>query len=158
MIRIATDLVCRSLLCFGIAAAVGGLVREPPRDVQAGEPELSAAVFGIYDELSDFTATEVVPLRVGQEFGWRLALDDDGLHRWREVLITPEAPREWIGSDLTISGCGRVGVTDRTEVAHGGLLEHTWTVTEGDPAGPHEIHLYLDDELVNVFRFSVQPE
>lgn len=156
MSRVAADLVCRSLLCFGIAAAVGGLVRDPALSLGAPVPAQPLAVFGAYDEMGDLLATDVVPLRPGQEFGWRIAVDDTGLHRWREVLITPAAPREWVGADLTVSGCGRVGITERTDTAWDGVIEHAWTVTEGDPAGPHEMHVYLDDRLVKVFRFTMR--
>lgn len=157
MSRVAADLVCRSLLCFGIAAAVGGLVRDPALSTSAAPQHAEpAAVFGAYDDMGELVATQVVPLEPGQEFGWRVAVDDEGIHSWREVLITPAAPREWIGSDLTVSGCGRVGITERTEVAYDGILEHAWTVTEGDPAGPHEMHVYVDERLVQIFRFTMR--
>jgi hypothetical protein len=156
MSRVAADLISRSLLCFGIAAAVAGFVRDPALSFREAELARPPAVFGVYDDFGDLIVTDVVPLRPGQEFGWRVAVDDDGLHRWREVLITPAAPREWLGADLTVSGCGRVGVTERSEVASHGFLEHAWTVTEGDPAGPHELHVYVDDRLVRIFRFTVR--
>jgi hypothetical protein len=156
MSRVVADLVCRSLLCFGMAAAVGGLLRDSSLASTCATVEEPRAIFGAYDDMGDLVETEVVPLVPGQEFGWRLRVDDTGLHRWREVLVTPASPREWVGSDLTIEDGGRTGITERTEIAVDGLLEHGWTVTDGDPAGPHEIQLYLDDELVKVFKFVVR--
>ena len=168
MSRLAADLLVRSLLCFGIAAGVAGFLRGPAdfadladladpnvrctRDAAAD----SFAVFGAYDDMGDLVPADVIPLVPGQEFGWHLAVDDTFAHTWREVLITPAAPREWVGADLTITDEGRVGVTERSEVAVNGILEHAWTITDGDPAGQHEIQLYLDGRLVRTFRFTVR--
>ncbi len=126
--------------------------------------EASAAqivTFGVVDDMGDLSPTNVVPLVPGQQFGWRMALEDEpypnGLHTWREVLITPSAPREWIGADLTIVEDGRVGITERTEVAVGGTLEHSWTITDGDPAGHHLLELWLDGRLVKRMSFVIVP-
>src|ERR1041384_3582303 len=127
MSRLAADLICRSLLCFGIAAAVAGFLREPAPPPAPASCDESFAVFGAYDELGDLVPADVIPLVPGQEFGWHLAVDDSYPHTWREVLITPAAPREWVGADLVITDDGKVGVTERTEVAQNGILEHAWT-------------------------------
>lgn len=153
MSRVAADLVCRSLLCFGMAAAIGGLVQSSSLAGFDAAPNDGQVVFGVVDDLGDLSASEVIPLAPGQQFGWRLAVEDQGMHTWREVLITPSAPREWIGADLTIVEQGRVGITERTEVAVGGALEHAWTITEGDPAGHHLIELWLDGRLVKRVSF-----
>ena len=157
MSRLAADLLARSVLCFGIAAAVAGFLRAPA----AAPPATTAcdeafAVFGAYDEMGDLVPSDVIPLVPGQEFGWHLAVDDTFAHTWREVLITPAAPREWLGADLIITNDGKVGVTERTEVAENGILEHAWTITDGDPAGQHEMQLYLDGRLVKTFHFTVR--
>src|SRR5690349_2594688 len=113
MSRVAVDLVSRSILCFGIAAATGALVRDPALSTAPPSTTCAAAVpgsFGVYDDMGDLVPTNVVPLVTGEQFGWRLQLDDEGLHTWREVLVTPAAPREWIGADLTVVDAGRVGI------------------------------------------------
>jgi hypothetical protein len=156
MSRLAADLICRSLLCFGIAAVVAGFVRDPAPNVSPQAPEQTAAVFGAFDDEGDLVPSDVVPLVSGQQFGWRLSVDDNFPHTWREVLITPAAPREWVGADLQITDDGKVGVTERIEVPQNGLLEHAWTITDGDPAGQHELQLYLDGKLVKTFRFVVR--
>ncbi len=158
MSRLAADLLCRSLLCFGIAAGVAGFLRAPPREhpVQACNDDSYGAVFGAYDDDGDLVATNVIPLVTGQEFGWSLAVDDTFEHTWREVLITPAPPREWIGADLVVTDDGKVGVTERTEVAVDGMLEHAWTITDGDPAGAHEMQIYLDGRLVKTFHFLIR--
>ncbi len=157
MSRIAADLICRSLLCFGIAAVVAGFVRAPtPPRASCVQSDETAAVFGAFDDEGDLIPSDVIPLVPGQQFGWRVAVDDSFPHTWREVLITPAAPREWLGSDLIITDDGKVGVTERTEAATNGLLEHAWTITDGDPAGQHELQVYVDGHLVKTFQFIVR--
>lgn len=149
------DLVNRTALCIGIAAAVYSVTvrtEAPPQNT----PTPAVVELGILDEGGDFVETNVVPLAIGQEFGWRLHVDDGQEHTWREVLIAPAAPREWLGDDLFVAGNGTMGITERTEQARGGLLGHGWTITEGDPAGPYVMHLFLDGELVDTLRFVVR--
>ncbi|HEY4223198.1 MAG TPA: hypothetical protein VGO62_17695 [Myxococcota bacterium] len=157
MSRLAADLVCRSLLCFGIAGAVAGFMHAPlAASAPPVVPEQPSAVFGAFDECGDLVQTDLIPLVPGQEFGWRMPVADTFPHSWREVLITPNAPREWIGADLAITDDGKVGVTERTEAPIDGVLEHSWTVTDGDPAGQHEMQLYVDGTLVKTFHFVVR--
>jgi hypothetical protein len=128
MSRVVVDLFLRSLLCFGIALAVYGVVRP---DAPRPAPQCVAAppaVFGIVDGRGAFVPTDVVPLVVGQEFGENLEVTDNGL----------------------------VGVTERTERARGGVLEHGWIITEGDPAGPYELQLFVDGWHVQTFRFVLR--
>ena len=154
MSRVAADLVTRSILCFGIAAFVANAVRTTPAYAPA-EPEQERVTFGVVDDLGELVATDVIPLVAGQQFGWQLDVGDQGLHTWREVLITPAAPREWVGTDLTIVDEGKVGITERTDVAAGGTLFHAWTITDGDPAGPHLVEVWLDGHLVKRVQFTI---
>ena len=85
MSRLAADLLCRSMLCFGIAAAVAGFLRAPPQSYEPRCPGMAAApfaVFGAYDDMGDLMPANVIPLVPGQEFGWRLAVDDTFAHSW----------------------------------------------------------------------------
>lgn len=149
------DLVNRTALCVGIAAAVYSVT--VTTDAPAPEPAARCVLeLGILDEQGDFVVSDVVPLTIGQEFGWRLPVADRDEHTWREVMITPAAPREWIGDDLYVAEHGTMGITERTEAARGGMLSHGWAITEGDPAGPYVIHLFLDGELVASKRFVVR--
>ncbi len=154
MSRVAADLVTRSLLCFGIAAFVANAVRTTPA-YDPVEPERQIVTFGVVDDMGELTPSDVVPLVPGQQFGWHIDVGDQGLHTWREVLITPAAPREWVGSDLTIVEDGKVGITERTDVAAGGSLSHAWTITDGDPAGPHVVEVWLDGRLVKRVPFTI---
>jgi hypothetical protein len=150
MISVA-DLICRSLLCIGVAAVTFGLVaREPAPTGQ----ELERAAFGVLDDSGCLSPSDTVPLVPGQQFGWQLPVDDQGLHTWREVLITPTAPRQWLGADLTIVEDGKVGITERTELATSGSLAHAWTITDGDPAGQHVLELWLDGRFVQRMAFA----
>lgn len=164
MSRVAVDLVSRSLLCFGIAAAVGGILHSdgfasavsPCGEISyLGAHGHEAVVFGLVNDMGDVSPADLIPLVPGQQFGWDMELNDNGLHTWREVLITPRAPRDWIGADLTIVHGGRIGITERTEVAVGGTLQHAWTITDGDPAGHHVLELWLDGRLVKRVPFVI---
>jgi hypothetical protein len=163
MSRVAADLVTRSLLCFGIAAFVASAIRTTPayapvecvHHAAYAAHQAGAVNFGVVDDMGELTATDVIPLVAGQQFGWTLDVGDEGLHTWREVLITPAAPREWVGADLTIVDEGKVGITERTDVAVGGVLSHAWTITDGDPAGAHIVEVWVDGRLVKRVPFII---
>lgn len=164
MSRVAADLVIRSALCFGIAFGIAGFAENAMRDKahhDCGAMNVAAqspVTFGVVNDMGEVTATDVVPLVPGQQFGWQLDVGDEGVHTWREVLITPAAPREWVGSDLTIVDDGKIGITERTDVAVGGSLFHAWTITEGDPAGHHIVEVWLDGRLVSRVPFMIIPQ
>lgn len=150
------DLVNRTVLCFGIAAAVYSVSVTNADPPPPADPAYATIEFGILDGSGSFVASDVVPLALGQEFGWRMHVDDDEAHAWREVMIAPAAPREWIGDDLLVAADGTVGVTERVETARGGILSHGWSITEGDPAGPYQLHVFLDGELVQSTTFVLR--
>ncbi len=150
------DLVNRTVLCLAIAAAVTSVTATIDAPPPAERPALATFEFGLLDQAGTFVQSDVVPLAIGQEFGWRLHVADGDAHTWREVLIAPAAPREWIGDDLLVAGDGTTGITERTELARGGLLSHGWTITEGDPAGPYLMQVFLDGELVETVTFVLR--
>lgn len=150
------DLVNRTVLCLAIAGAVTSVVATIDTPPQPERPALATIEFGLLDDQGAFVQSDVVPLAIGQEFGWRLHVADNEAHTWREVLMAPAAPREWIGDDLLVAGDGTTGVTERTEVARGGVLTHGWTITEGDPAGPYQMLVFLDGELVETMTFVLR--
>lgn len=150
------DLVNRTVLCFGIAAAVYSVTVTTADPAPAAVAAAATIEFGIIDADGAFAQSDVVPLAIGQEFGWILRVADDDEHSWREVMIAPAAPREWIGDDLTVSGGGMVGITERTETASGGVLRHGWSITEGDPAGPYLMQVFLDGELLESVTFVLR--
>ena len=62
-----------------------------------------------------------------------------------------------MADNLRVSSDGRIGTTVRThEVAPDGILEHVWTVTEGDPAGVHELQPWIDGAPMKTFRFTIR--
>ncbi|MCC7070269.1 MAG: hypothetical protein IT383_03035 [Deltaproteobacteria bacterium] len=150
------DLVNRTVLCLAIAGAVTSVTSTIGTPATPAPPALATIEFGILDTDGSFVQSDVVPLLIGQEFGWRLHVADNDTHTWREVLIAPAAPREWIGDDLVVEGEGTMGITERTESARGGVLTHGWTITEGDPAGPYQMQLFLDGELVETTTFVLR--
>ena len=38
-----------------------------------------------------------------------------------------------------------------------GMIQHAWSVANGDPAGDYEIRLFIEGKLVRTFKFEVAP-
>jgi|GEM_PF-1608899 len=107
--------------------------------------------------------THDLPLVEDTPFGWRMHLTNaPETVRLREVFILPEAPKTWgIGPETTLSTDSRVAITEEVVQLQDGWIGHVWSVSEGDPAGPYEMHVFINDQLVQVFRYNahnVQPE
>jgi hypothetical protein len=153
------SIVARSLLSLLIALFVAQLVRPSTVPLEPPPPDVDAA-FGAYVETCGgpaFFATDHVHYALDQSYGWQMRLPSDEPVRWREELILPSAPREWktLG-DVLISPDRTVAITDRVEAPVDGMLEHGWTIAEGDPRGPYRINLYVEGALVRTFSFDVE--
>ena len=98
----------------------------------------------------------VVPLQVGVVFGWRLAVADDAPIAWREVLRAPAEPRAWLGEDFTVSSDNRSAIFDNVSIPEDGAIAHAWEITEGDPAGLHEMRVRIEGGRERVFHFVVR--
>ncbi len=156
-LRLACDLFLRSFLGFGVALAVATTLHDPRFELFAHPSDRVAVTeFGVVDDCDGFSATRVVPLEVGQTFGWRLQVPDGQPVAWREELILPEAPAQWSGAHFVdIREDGRVAVTAGIDVPYEGVMGHGWSITEGDPAGRYELRLWIDGVLHDSFAFDV---
>jgi hypothetical protein len=156
----ATDAFVRTSLCLTVAAVVTTFIYLPTLSMPEGDATETEAEpgavfeFGVYTDDGFVPATRV-PLTVGTTFGWRLYLGDcdgDGpAVDFVEVLRAPTAPREWLGSGFDVSDDGTTSTLRDTVWPVDGVIENAWVVTEGDPAGVHEVRVTVGD-----LEFSAQ--
>ncbi|MCP4504534.1 MAG: hypothetical protein GY822_31895 [Deltaproteobacteria bacterium] len=106
--------------------------------------------------LSHFSVTSQLPLVEDTPFGWRLHLENaPKTVRLREVFVLPSAPSNWgIGPETSLSHDGRVAFTEEVVQTENGWLGHIWSISEGDPPGPYEMHIFINDQLVHIFHFN----
>lgn len=112
----------------------------------------------------NFFRTNTVPLKPGDAYGWRMKINNyqsnNGKIKLREVLRLPSHPEMWKteNSDkFYISKDGKVATSIKSKVPVNGMIQNFWTITPGDPLGKYQIEVYINDELVEVFRFEVVP-
>lgn len=157
-LRLAADLLLRSALALGVSVGVASALVDGGVFLHV-EPSarIAATTFGAWTECGALLATDHVPLVVGQAFGWRIEVPDGRPVVWHEELILPEAPAEWSGAQFVdISDDGRVATTAGVDIPFEGAIEHTWSITEGDPAGDYELRLWVDGQLQDRFFFHVE--
>ena len=154
--RIVADIFCRAAVCLCISFAYASAVRQSEPDPQP--VVVQAADFGIYTPCGHFMRTDHVPLVPGQSFAWRVQLaDPDSVVTWSEEMILPTAPKLWRSSDpFELREGVLVARTERTEMPADGVVEHGWTLTEGDPAGAYEMRVRVNGETVESFTFDVE--
>lgn len=151
--RVFADLFARTALCLSVVSAVVAFLYHPavvPHAVRDAHVQ-----FGVFTD-DGFVETDIVPLQVGTTFGWRMSVSGDEAVSWHEELTTPAPPREWLGGDFVVVDEGRTAISDHIVEPSCGMLEHAWIITEGDPAGMHEMRLFVEDQLVSDFHFVVR--
>ena len=109
-----------------------------------------------------FTPAAVLPLRDGQEFGWRLVVTTrQPFVRVREELTLPAEPRTWgdpePGVKRRTTPDGRTAITEWRLAPQDGVLQSAWTVTSGDPPGAWVLTLTVEDQPPRVFRLQARP-
>ncbi len=126
-------------------------------------PVVREAVFYAHDaggSASSFRQTDVIPLRVGQCYGWALRVDPQPRSvTIREVFELP-GPGNWNPGEQTsaVARNRRTAVTQFDAPLAEGVITHGWCVAEGDPAGPHRIRVYHGETLLREFRFTLVSE
>lgn len=140
-------------LCAPLAAA--------PAGVQVLQAEVG--LFGPRDELGrqSFQPGRHLPLRDGQEFGWRIVVKTNKpFVRVREELTLPAEPRTWGDPEPDIkrrtSPDGRTAITEWRLAPVNGVLQSAWTVTTGDPPGTWVMKLQVEDQPERVFRLQAR--
>jgi hypothetical protein len=134
--------------------------------VQSGE-------FGLLDKATGkFTRTTVVPLKIGQIYGWRLYIKPDGraVH-WTEEFALPGVPKGWYvkgGQPITVGQPdedskqqlvlqkGKVCVTEKDATVTNGMIANYWAVAKGDPIGQYQMRVSLEGQLAKTFLFQVK--
>ena len=66
----------------------------------------------------------------------------------------PSLPKTWEGIDeFTLSKDMKTAITKDTVTTKAGWISNEWCVIEGDPPGEYMIKIYLENELVRIFKF-----
>jgi hypothetical protein len=125
--------------------------------------EAQVGLFGPRDAagLQRFSASTTLPLRDGQEFGWRLLVKtNQPFVRVREELTLPAEPRTWGDPEPDIrrrtTPDGRTAITEWRLAPVDGVLQSAWTVTRGDPAGTWVLKLKVEDQPERVLRLQAR--
>jgi hypothetical protein len=108
-----------------------------------------------------FQASNRVPLKEGQGFGWVIQLDTKRTTiRWREEFRLPAAPQTWQADESngkhTLSADRRTSILEREARIEGGLIYNFWQIAPGDPKGRHTIRVMIEGVLVSTFEFDVE--
>ena len=110
---------------------------------------------------SQFVPSATLPLRDGQEFGWRMQLQTKLTQvRVREELTLPAEPRTWGDPEPSLkrkpSADGKTATTELLLVPVNGVIQFTWTVTQGDPAGTWQLKVQVEDLPPQTFRLQAR--
>lgn len=110
-----------------------------------------------------FVVTDRVPLVEGQFYGWVIKISPGFTKvKWKEVFELPEAPQTWsveeTSGDILISQDRTVSVTEGEVFVQDGYIGNYWSVVAGDPPGDYIMRVYVNDHLVETFRFKVMEE
>ncbi len=148
--------VCASLACIGAAPAAAQAPAAAVVVVQA-----QAGLFGPPDAAEAFTPSAVLPLRDGQEFGWRATLKTSKkIVRVLEELTLPSEPRTWgdpePGLKRKTSADGRTATTEFWLEPVDGVIANRWSVTAGDPKGIWTLRVRIEDQPERVFRLTAR--
>jgi hypothetical protein len=109
---------------------------------------------------AEFVVTDRVPLIEGQFYGWVIKVGPQFAKvKWKEVFELPQAPQSWgaeeTSGDLVISEDRKVSVTEEEVFVEDGYIANYWNVVAGDPPGDYIMSVYVNDRLVETFRFKV---
>ncbi len=112
-------------------------------------------------DVSQFVPSANLPLQDGQQFGWRMQLRTKlTTVRVREELTLPAEPRTWgdpePGLKRRTLADGRTATTELLLVPVDGVIQFTWTVTRGDPAGTWLLKVQVEDLPVQTFRLQAK--
>ncbi len=101
----------------------------------------------------------VVPNLPGVQYAWKLKCKDTNPVFVREEFTLPEPPSTWkikqdeAATELTKGG--QQCILESFQPTDEGWLGHSWTVSQGDPAGRYEIKLWVNGIFAHHFIFNV---
>jgi hypothetical protein len=152
-------------LALGLGTTAGAL-RTASAQAPAPNPaplrvlKAEAGLFGpVGTEPGSFVAAPRLPLRDGQAFGWRLRLRTPLAEvQVEETLTLPAEPRTWGDPEPDIlrrtTPDGRSAVSRYRKRVVDGQIWHSWTVTQGDPPGPWQFTLRVEQAPPVVLRLQ----
>lgn len=139
-------------------------IRDMPQRAESKFPPriwVPLAEFGLFKKYigtDEFTETGDVPLDEGQQFGFRIYIRGDGRSVPMKIEdIAPTAPKTWgkPSEHVKISPDGRMSTWEGL-VPTEKLVEMFHEIAEGDPEGNYETRVYVRDQLVKTFNYTVK--
>ena len=128
--------------------------------------EIVGAEFGIFEETSGkeilFQPTAVVPLAVGQRYGWIIEVRT--LKRTlavREEYVLPKAagakePESAVAKNLHIPDLRRNQVSLRQLAPVDGQIVGEWSIGPGEPAGRRRLQVSVEGQTAATFDYEVK--
>lgn len=132
----------------------------------AADFEIVGAEFGLFDEGQDdeilFQPAKVVPLAVGQRYGWIIEVRT--LKRTlavREEYVLPKAasdkePDSAVAKNLHIPDLRRSQVSQRQLALVDGQIVGEWSIGPGEPPGKRRLQVIVEGQVAATFEYEVR--
>ena len=148
----------------------GAAFAAPPDATPAGAPvaapvEIVRAEFGLFETPTNagdvtFVPSNVVPLRVGQRYGWVIEVGKaPRTLSVREEYVSPVSsapPGDDVSESLTIPLARRSLVSQRQLVPVDGRIVGEWSVGTREPAGHRRLEVIVEGRVAASFAFDVK--
>ncbi len=127
--------------------------------------EVVSADFGVFEETKGseivFQPTQIVPLAVGQRYGWMIELRTQKRSlSVREEYVLPQRkaaePDSQAGRNLHVPDLRRSQVSQRQLVPVDGQIVGEWSVGPGEPPGKRKLQVMIEGELSATFEFEMK--
>lgn len=133
----------------------------------AGSLDVVAAEFGLFEGEKEtrevaFVPSNVVPLRVGQRYGWVIELSKAprSLSVREEYLLpvaaTPARAGDPVSENLSVPLRRRNQVSQRQMVPVDGKIYGEWAVGPKEPAGHRLLEVLIEGRVAASFEFDVK--
>lgn len=104
-----------------------------------------------------FSATQEVPLREDQHYGWILSLrtNKDVIHYTEQITLADAT--DWPQGDQYHVSADRRSVTvDKTKSSHTGVISGGWVIAAKDPPGMASIKILIEGKVEHHFDFELK--
>ncbi len=147
--KLKLTLLASTLMAASLLSGCNDTPTKPDETAAAtASVQVLAADFGLLGDGDALTKTTLVPLVIGQTYGWRVKLKTNRTTiKWREEFTTPTAPASWgnLAETQTISADQRVSVIEGESTLDASkTFSKGWAVHAGDPQGRHTIRLTIE--------------
>ena len=133
----------------------------------AGAVDVVGAEFGLFEGANDtrevaFVPSNVVPLRVGQRYGWVIELGKAprSLSVREEYLLpvaaTPARADDPVSENLSVPLQRRNQVSQRQMAPVDGKIYGEWSVGSKEPAGHRHLEVLIEGRVAASFEFDVR--